>query len=40
MVARRVDDLLYAKKSGYEQYIEQILEAFHVEKTKISEKNF
>ena len=40
MIACHVDDLLYATKPGYESYIEKILEAFHVEKEKISEKNF
>ena len=40
MIARRVDDLLYATKPGYEKYILKILEAFHVEETKISEEKF
>ena len=40
MIACHVDDLLYATKPGYESYVQKILEAFHVEKEKISEKNF
>ena len=40
MIAYHVDDLLYATKPGYESYVQKILEAFHVEKEKISEKNF
>ena len=40
MIACHVDDLLCALKPGYEHFIEKILEACHVEKSKISEKNF
>ena len=40
MIACHVDDLLYATKPGYEKYILKVLEAFHVEESKISEKKF
>ena len=40
MIACHVDDLLYAVKPGYEHFTGKILEAFHVEKSKISEQNF
>ena len=39
MMACHVDDLLCGVKPGYEHFIEKILEAFHVEKSKISENN-
>ena len=40
MMGTHVDDILFACKPGYENFVKKLQEAFQVEDSKVSEGNF